>query len=504
MPAGVGYGGGGNVIDLRGQPTGLEGLTQGLAQLVGALSQDPNDKIRAALMADPQMGRQAAVAYREWSEQVKQLPGEALNKLGDANAMSPGLPNPGGGLIPIEVMAEMSALFPSTREEDVERAMRGLVTPQEEAAARARPIKVESARQGQMTADEEAGIQTTIQRSEGTQAALGGAQAQRGLDTLGAMTRAGFTPEMEGELVAGDAFLKAAQQKLDAAGIIIDQQGMDDFARMYATASPQDRQLLTLGISGPRGSHLAQRLLSDDNYSKQLQLTRLQNAKTPEEVMLERFEFVTAIRKERDRLIERLEEAPEDQIPGLIEDVNSLADDLLRVDPGLVAQIAIGNPGLIGTTPESAKYGIKTYLQTLDGADKLEVNAQILARQGLSQSEVTKVRDALKDPSTGVVNEIMFAAIMERANQIRTAKQDENNKVIIQSLFAMNSEEATRAMLSGGRTSQALAQQLDTAIAQGQSPTTIANLLRETQNQRQFEFYLQPPRADNTTSVVPR
>jgi hypothetical protein len=500
----TGFGGGGPVIDLRGQPTGMEELGRGLAQLVGALSQDPNDKIRAALMADPEMGRQAAVAYREWAENVKQLPGDALNRLGNANATAPGLPNPGGGLIPIEVMAEMSSLFPATREEDVGRALRGIVTPQEEAAARARPIQVEAARGRAMTPEEEADVQNRQIRTTGSVATLEGRKAERELDVTGALERAGFTPEAEADLRGAQIALSALQTQLDTAGVMIDQQGMEDFAQLYATASPRDRQLLTLGISGPRGAHLAQRLLSDDNYNKQLELTRLQSAKTPEEAALARFEFVTAIRKERDRLIERIEEAPQDQVPGLIEDINSLADDLLRVDPGLVAQIAVGDPGLIGSTPESAKFGIKTYLQTLDGADKLEINAQILARQGLSQSEVTKVRDALKDPSTGVVNEIMFAAIMERANQIRTNAQDENNKVINQSLLALISDQTTRQLLTNGQTSSQLATALDTAIAEGKSPTVIANLLRETQAQRQFEFFLQPPRSDNTTSVVPR
>lgn len=496
------FGQGGPVIDLRGSPTGLEGIGEGVAALVGALSTDPKDKIRAALIENPEMGRQAAQAWREWNSQRESTdrPG------GFANMQLPTMP--GNGLIPPEVMEEMSLMFPPTREEEVNRAMGKILTPEEEAAARARPTQVATAFGREVSPTEEAGAAATALRTGRTQAELGGRQAGRQLDVLGATERAGFTPEKEGELIAANATLEMATLQFKAAGLEMDQQGLDDFARMYANANPQDKQIMTAGLAGPRGALFGQALLNREGFDRSIALAnhqaRLANAKTPQEVLESQFELKTKIRGERDRLRKLLDEAPTDQVPGLIEDINDLADDLLRVDPSAVATIALGDPGWVGTDPERAKYGMKSYLQTLDGADKMEVNAHMFAQRGMDETSLRQLRQSYTD-STGAVNEIMLQATIERANQIKSGLDTQGRKTAAEQAwmaYMQDPNAVVRTQNQPEKTSDALATKLSQAIASGASPLEIANLTAEVQKQRQFEFILQRPGVQSDTRIT--
>ena len=124
----------GEVIDLRGSPTGLEGLGQGLAQLIGAVTRDPEDELRQSLLENIPLSKELARSGHRFARGVQTGEVPVDPRLGDAGVPTEELalpPVPGLGLIPPGIMAELMTMFPEEREERVAAATEGILTPGE-------------------------------------------------------------------------------------------------------------------------------------------------------------------------------------------------------------------------------------------------------------------------------------------------------------------------------------------------------------------------------------
>ena len=402
------------VIDLRGSPTGLEDLGEGLAQLFAALKKDPNDELRKKLLDNPALAKQLARAGRERGRGLQSgdisVDAERLGKA-DVPTEELSLPVTAGlGIFPPEIINELMTAFPETREE----------------AAEVRGRAVDVAVAERLTIEEEADIFVEGRRAAGAASLRSNLQDTRRIATINAGNALGMTPEALAQL-------EMVLFNVESTGARLDEQGIKDFAETYNNANPEDRAIIKAGLAGPRAQAFAQALLQRERLGIEASLAQLRanlaSATTPEEVAETRFQFKNDIRQERDRIVDRINTAAtdrdrRDELPGLIEDMRDLAITMLRVDPSAAAQTANEIRGIIRRNNiTGAEFSITDI--TDSAADEIEVAAQIFADEGMSEEAAFFLENDLKDPQTGRVNQRLMLAISERASQIIEGRQTE-------------------------------------------------------------------------------
>ncbi len=447
----------GEVIDLRGSPTGLEGLGEGLAALIGALKKDPNDELRAALLENPALANQVAMAARRRSRDIQsgELPVDP--RVGDAGVPTEELdlpPATGFGLFPPEIINELLIAFPATRAEEVETAKGELLTPEAEA-------KLEV---GELEA-------------RGAQAALIKTETERDKAVIEAATAAGMTPE-------AIANLQVVQFNIQAAGAELDLEGIKEFGRIYDGASPEDKAIITAGLVGSRGQAFAQALLQRERFNQEESAARLRatltGAKDPEEMAEARFLFKNDVRGERDRIVDRINAIADDkdrrdELPGLIEDMRDLAITMMRVDPSVAVQTANEIRGIIRRHKiVGAEFSISDITETK--ADEVEVWARVLADEGMSADAMQHMNTDLASQSPdGRANPRLMLAITERANQIIEGKQTDEEMAALAAEGARNLMANPDLLTENARKIATLEEELDSLIALKDSPDVQLN-----------------------------
>lgn len=417
------------VIDLRGSRTGLEGLGEALSNLL----RDPNDRIREFFLANPDIGKQMATNIEASQRRTtpESLAAQGLGKA-DVEFTEAQL---GGFLdedvLPLEIQKELLQTFAETPEEvrtrEVGEAGRGMVTAEQQARVATQPTRRALRAEEALPLMEEAEIAAEIQRTAGVEAEARAGEAQRTIDIRRIMDEGGFGAEAE-------AATMILEQQYRRAGLELGVEGMGEFAQLYEGASPSDRRIMTASLAGPQGALIGQKWLSDARYDREVELAELRgsfNTQDPLEIRKKVVDLKISIRKERDRIVDRINEIADDkgrrdELVGLIDDMRDLGVELMRVDPTLAVQTADEIRGIIRRHKVTGvEFGLKDFTET--NAGDLEAGAQMLASFDMDPARVTQLRNSLVHPGTGVVNEPFFLAILERANMIMAGEDMEGD-----------------------------------------------------------------------------
>ncbi|KKL77626.1 hypothetical protein LCGC14_2033010 [marine sediment metagenome] len=394
------------VIDLRGSPTGLEDLGEGLAQLFAALTQDPNDELRRKLLDNPALAKQLARAGRERGRGIRSGGIPVDPRVGDAGVPTGDLslpPTVGLGIFPPEIINELMMAFPETREE----------------AAEVRGRAVDVAVAERLTPEEEAEFIVAGKKAAGTASLLSDLQSERMIATINAGNALGMTPEALAQL-------EMVLFNVESTGARLDEQGIKDFAETYDVANEADRAIIEAGLAGPRAQAFAQVLIQRERVSADQAAAnmraKLASATTELEMAESVYEFKQNIRGERNDIIDRINEAAadrdrRDELPGLIADMRNLALDLMRIDSSMVVTTANEIQGLIRRhNITGVEFDITDAMES--NADKIEAWSQTLAGAGISESAVAHLSEEMKD-LRGVTNQSLVLAIIERATEIQ-------------------------------------------------------------------------------------
>ncbi len=468
----------GGIIDLRGSPTGLEGLGEGLASLIGAITRDPNDELRRKLLDNPVLGRQVAMAARERGRNIQSGETPVDPRVGDASVPTEELslpPTAGLGIFPPEIINELMTMFPETREEKVAAEVAARLTP-----------------------GEEADIVVAGARAEGEASLLSNLQSERMIATINAADSLGATPEALAQL-------QMLQLNIETTGARLDLEGITSFTSTYENASPQDKAIIEAGLSGPRAQVFAQALVQRERFDLESEAADLRaviaSAQSIEEIDEARVISKLRIRRRTDEVVDRINAAAadrnrKDELPGLIGEMRDLAIELLRVDPSLVVQTANEITGIIRRNNiTGAEFSITDI--TDSNADKVELAARMLAAENISDAAVAQMRGDLTDRALGGrVNERLMLSIVERAIQIVDDRPSDNELHQVATMEAREIMGDQAAQEANNQSITDLESQLDVFILQGDStdgervpPGVITELSQEIWRRKLVRYY---------------
>ena len=433
------------VIDLRGSPTGLEGLGAALAQLF----KDPNDRIRAYFLENEEAGAQIAEASREQSRRLQR--GEGISAaqataLGDARIPTetlslPALP--GGGLVPPEILAELLERHPETPEmkrvREVGEGVRREVSLEEEIGletARVRAAGIPSLRlvaENEAVSPQEWGeIFRGTLGADQAEAELREYQAKFGLNFERARADAGMTPTLLGEQAYKNFLLEGKRLEFTGQELEISQRHLDMYFEVFDSLSPNQQTTFAAG-SMPGSQGLIQALLMDMSYDNQAAVSSIANARSTEEVLMERAEHRIRLQNAMDEDIVKLNAAVEGENQGRIEELASRlitnTRDLMAIDPQAGFPQAEILENLFGGI-SGVEFSLGDILSTgqLDGWYSVlahqyvrEVTGEGFThpRENLRAAE-TKLNDALKDPLTGAINQKELTFVMGLIESLQT------------------------------------------------------------------------------------
>ena len=439
-------------------------------------------------------------------------------------------------------------LFPASYGERVAREVVRQAPPATTAQALTQDTRRAVAQERALPLDEEAGIGATVARAEGATSQLsidratrdlavlrelgkilppeelakfqaeaeraGGAtseatrrEAQRRADTLRIAEEMGFDATDDAERAALEHAVALQELNVKSAGLEFDEMGMRNFIDVYASASPKERRIITTGLMGPRGALFGQFLLQEEAFNRESSLVRLraslENAKTPAEILQAQFEYKTAIRKERDRIIDRIRESEDTERPALIEDMNDLANDMLRADPTTFAMIASGKEEIFGKDVGKVEFDVTDIVR--EQSDVIDVNARILAQEGINEESyniaVRKLRESLTDTATGVVNDKVFLATLQLAEGYRNEIQDltaedATQKALEDAWMAfMENPQAVNEARRAPKSPQMEQELTEAIVGTNASPAQVADMVRRIQRMKSFEYYIVRPDA---------
>lgn len=448
----------GNVIDLRDQgelrKTGgdLAGLFQGLASRI-----DPEGDSFFRKILFP-ISREEEIAL----EMKRQFPASeavqaATREQRAGNALEDELP-----------LTERATIDATTKRAE-------LPASQLKGAEAQRGLDILKQLNKVLPAEEVAKIQATALRAEGSKAKLEGETAERQLDVISIAESMGWTARDDAELAVLEGTSAILKAQIESMGLQLDEAGMRQFAEIYVNANPTERRIITTGLVGDRGALFGQYLLQQERIDLDLAKSRLAASGDPMERLENELLLKIQLREERDRLIGELnsDDVSSDRRATLIADINSLAEDMIRVDPAMLATIARADLGTFGGV-KGAEFDLTSLVK--ENADQILINAHIVEQEGFSANAINQLREAYRDPRTGRVNERAVEAIVNLADKIH---QDRINRVT----FPPPARE--QFTLEDG---PALKAQLDTALRTGIPAPEISSLVQQIEKWERWNY----------------
>lgn len=266
---------------------------------------------------------------------------------------------------------------------------------------------------------EEAGeIQAMVERMRGVTAQAEGELAQEQIDVRAALRETGWGPREQAAIIA-------AQGRLEAQGIEITAERLNNMQRAMGDMTELERELFAVDPS-----FFAQHLLQEQRFTHdelmQQNAMLLQGARDPQEALKAQFLLKTQIRERNQALTDRMNEISEDrgrrdELPGLMEEMMDNAQTLLRVDPSAAAQTVRAVRGLanqlgLSDVPKAVEFSVTDITESRAEIVGLAA-AQLREMGGASLENIEKLREGLKDPRTGFVNERLLLAIVEESEQ---------------------------------------------------------------------------------------
>ena len=373
------------IIDLRGSPTGLAELGEGLAALIEALKHDPDDEFRQMLIDNPDLGRHLARTSEQHGRDIQSGKTPVDPRVGDASVVNIPLPTPPGmGMFSPTILAEARAMFPET---------------ELEIATRERGVA-------------EAKLATT--------------QATRQSEIIQFATEAGLSTEAIGRL-------EMVRFDLEKAGVNLDKAGIERFGAIYDNSNEADKKLIDVSLTGPRAAGFMQALLQRERFDNERALASLRasivDADTVEELREARFIFKKRITDARDDVIDRIHaieggEGDKNTLPALVDDLKDYAETMLLVDPARAVQTA----GLIqGIIFRNKIKGVDFSMTDIvpDASDQIELAAQMMLSADDPIAARAFLEDANKDRLTGIVNERMMNAILTRVDELKLSESED-------------------------------------------------------------------------------
>ncbi len=380
----------GEVIDLRGSPTGLEGLGEGLAALIGALMKDPDDAMRKALFENPTLRQNIATAERERRRNIQTGKTPIDPRIGDASVPTEDirLPVRPSGISP-ELMEEILTMSPPSAQERL-RELAGGGSELEQA-------------------------QLDVILAQGSEARLTRHISERNLRVEKLAEEGGLDDDARSaSLILGQVLLKQSQE--------MTKEMMEEVQKAFDSSTEHERLIIAATFVNPT---LAQLYMQRERFDRETNLTRLRaslSTDSPDVVEQNRWIHIQKMRQERDRIRVLINEVEgdkdrRDEIPGLVNDMQILARDMMRVDPSMGVTTANIIRGIIRKNKAvGVEFG---EVDITDGSlDEVNEFIEALVEAGVTDSAKAFLEEKLKDPQTGRRNRLLEEHVITQAQAL--------------------------------------------------------------------------------------